>query len=262
MTQFKEKAGKDREQASVGLYAYPNLMAADILAYRATHVPVGEDQKQHLELARDIAQKFNNDFSNDDHRRRFRGRYLFSASGADHHRRRDAGHEPARRLEEDVEVGSFRSIADQHDGRRRYDRQENSEGENRYRTASERRKRLRRPSRSRKSRRHLRRPWRPARRRRARRITAASSSLHSRRCWPTLATAKVEPIGAEVAKLTPIRPRSTAFWPMVRPGRVTSRLRSWPRSRISSVSSEAERYKRRLLVGRCGASQGMAASAP
>ncbi len=63
MTQFKEKAGKDRENASVGLYAYPNLMAADILAYRATHVPVGDDQKQHLELARDIAQKFNIDFA-------------------------------------------------------------------------------------------------------------------------------------------------------------------------------------------------------
>lgn len=63
MTQFKEKAGKHRENASVGLYAYPVLMAADILAYRATHVPVGEDQKQHLELARDIAQKFNNDFA-------------------------------------------------------------------------------------------------------------------------------------------------------------------------------------------------------
>ena len=63
MTQFKEKAGKDRENASVGLYAYPMLMAADILAYRATHVPVGDDQKQHLELARDIAQKFNNDFA-------------------------------------------------------------------------------------------------------------------------------------------------------------------------------------------------------
>ena len=63
MTQFKEKAGKDRENASVGLYAYPTLMAADILVYRATHVPVGEDQKQHLELARDIAQKFNNDFA-------------------------------------------------------------------------------------------------------------------------------------------------------------------------------------------------------
>src|SRR5712692_5713425 len=63
MTQFKEKAGKDRENASVGLYAYPSLMAADILVYRATHVPVGEDQKQHLELSRDIAQKFNNDFA-------------------------------------------------------------------------------------------------------------------------------------------------------------------------------------------------------
>jgi tryptophanyl-tRNA synthetase len=62
MTQFKEKAGKDRENASIGLYAYPTLMAADILVYRATHVPVGEDQKQHLELSRDIAQKFNNDF--------------------------------------------------------------------------------------------------------------------------------------------------------------------------------------------------------
>jgi len=63
MTQFKEKAGKDRENASVGLFAYPSLMAADILVYQATHVPVGEDQKQHLELARDIAQKFNYDYS-------------------------------------------------------------------------------------------------------------------------------------------------------------------------------------------------------
>jgi tryptophanyl-tRNA synthetase len=62
MTQFKEKAGKDKEQASVGLYVYPDLMAADILAYKGTHVPVGEDQKQHLELARDIAGKFNLDF--------------------------------------------------------------------------------------------------------------------------------------------------------------------------------------------------------
>ena len=62
MTQFKEKSGKHKERASVGLYTYPVLMAADILVYHATHVPVGEDQKQHLELARDIAQKFNNDF--------------------------------------------------------------------------------------------------------------------------------------------------------------------------------------------------------
>jgi tryptophanyl-tRNA synthetase len=63
MTQFKDKAGRDRENASLGLLAYPSLMAADILVYRATHVPVGEDQKQHLELTRDIAQKFNNDFA-------------------------------------------------------------------------------------------------------------------------------------------------------------------------------------------------------
>ncbi|MDC1096143.1 tryptophan--tRNA ligase [Pelagibacteraceae bacterium] len=63
MTQFKDKAGKDKEKAGVGLYIYPNLMAADILLYKATHVPVGADQKQHLELTRDIAQKFNNDFN-------------------------------------------------------------------------------------------------------------------------------------------------------------------------------------------------------
>tara|TARA_A100001015_G_scaffold233824_1_gene265095 strand:- start:523 stop:1527 length:1005 start_codon:yes stop_codon:yes gene_type:complete len=65
MTQFKDKAGSDKEKASVGLYIYPNLMAADILLYKATHVPVGADQKQHLELSRDIAQKFNNDFKCD-----------------------------------------------------------------------------------------------------------------------------------------------------------------------------------------------------
>ena len=65
MTQFKEKAGKDKEKASIGLYSYPVLMAADILLYDTTHVPVGDDQKQHLELCRDIAQKFNNDFNAD-----------------------------------------------------------------------------------------------------------------------------------------------------------------------------------------------------
>ena len=65
MTQFKEKAGKNRENATVGLFAYPNLMAADILVYRATHVPVGEDQKQHLELTRDIAQAFNSFYEKD-----------------------------------------------------------------------------------------------------------------------------------------------------------------------------------------------------
>ena len=66
MTQFKEKAGKDKEKASVGLYSYPILMSADILLYDSTHVPVGDDQKQHLELTRDIAQKFNNDFKTSD----------------------------------------------------------------------------------------------------------------------------------------------------------------------------------------------------
>jgi len=66
MTQFKDKAGKDKENASSGLFIYPNLMAADILVYKATHVPVGDDQKQHLELTRDIAQKFNRDFNCED----------------------------------------------------------------------------------------------------------------------------------------------------------------------------------------------------
>jgi tryptophanyl-tRNA synthetase len=75
MTQFKEKSGKDRENASLGLYAYPNLMAADILLYHATQVPVGEDQKQHVELTRDIAQKFNNDYG--DSIRRHTGKDVF-----------------------------------------------------------------------------------------------------------------------------------------------------------------------------------------
>lgn len=66
MTQFKDKSGKNREGASVALFTYPVLQAADVLLYQATHVPVGEDQKQHLELARDIAQKFNNDFASED----------------------------------------------------------------------------------------------------------------------------------------------------------------------------------------------------
>ena len=88
MTQFKEKAGKDRENASVGLYVYPILMAADILAYRATHVPVGDDQKQHLELARDIAQKFNNDFKPWIEKAGPRRRRLLPAARAGHHRAR------------------------------------------------------------------------------------------------------------------------------------------------------------------------------
>ena len=118
MTQFKEKAGKDRENASVGLYAYPTLMAADILVYRATHVPVGEDQKQHLELSRDIAQKFNNDFAESIHAHGF-GDAFFPAARAADPGAGDARDVAARRHQENVEVGSLRSVAHQPDRRRR-----------------------------------------------------------------------------------------------------------------------------------------------
>ena len=104
MTQFKEKAGKDRENASVGLYVYPNLMAADILVYRATHVPVGEDQKQHLELSRDIAQKFNNDFGDSIRAHGF-GDAFFPQPEPLITGRSDAGDVVARRREKNVEVG-------------------------------------------------------------------------------------------------------------------------------------------------------------
>ena len=135
MTQFKEKAGKDRENASAGLYVYPNLMAADILLYHATHVPVGEDQKQHLELARDIAQKFNNDFAGTIARAGYDGGFFPLARAADH-RPCHAGDELARRLEEDVEVGRVRHDAHQSHRRRRRHRQEDQEGEDRSRAAS------------------------------------------------------------------------------------------------------------------------------
>ena len=146
MTQFKEKAGKDRENASAGLYVYPNLMAADILLYHATHVPVGEDQKQHLELARDIAQKVQQRFCQDHRTRRSRGRLLPAARAADH-RARHAGDELARRHQENVEVGRVRHDPHQSDRRRRYHRQENQKGQDRSGAASvrERRGSRRRP---------------------------------------------------------------------------------------------------------------------
>ena len=127
MTQFKEKAGKDRENASVGLYVYPNLMAADILVYRATHVPVGEDQKQHLELSRDIAQKFNNDFAESITRAWLR-RDLLSAARAADPGTGDAGNVAARRLEENVEVGAVGLFAHQSDRRCQRHRAENPQG--------------------------------------------------------------------------------------------------------------------------------------
>src|SRR5580692_6413227 len=138
MTQFKEKAGKDRENASVGLYAYPALMAADILVYRATHVPVGEDQKQHLELARDIAQKFNNDFG---------------ASIRAHGHPRDVA---ARRHQENVEVGCLGLFADQPDRRCGFDCAEDPQGQDRSGAAAARGEGPRAPPGSRQSGRHLR----------------------------------------------------------------------------------------------------------
>ena len=116
-------------------------MAADILAYRATHVPVGDDQKQHLELARDIAQKFNNDFRPWIERGGLRGRHLLPAARAGDHGAGDARHEPARRHQEDVEVGPLRPVAHQPDRRRRHHRQEDPEGQDRPRAASRPRRR-------------------------------------------------------------------------------------------------------------------------
>ena len=100
MTQFKEKAGKRRENASVGLFAYPNLMAADILLYKATHVPVGDDQKQHLELSRDIAQKFNTDFAQSIAEAGFEETF-FPLPEPLHRGTGDPGHVLARRQRED-----------------------------------------------------------------------------------------------------------------------------------------------------------------
>ena len=170
MTQFKEKAGKDRENASVGLYDYPVLMAADILLYRATHVPVGEDQKQHLELSRDIAQKFNNDFGDSIRSHGFDDGLFFPQP------------EPlitgpatrvmslARRHQEDVEVGFVGQFADQSDRRCRHHRAEDPQGEDRSGAAAVGGKGPRDAPRGRQSRRHLCRAVGPHQGRRARRI--------------------------------------------------------------------------------------------
>ena len=121
MTQFKDKAGKDRENASAGLYVYPNLMAADILAYHATHVPVGDDQRQHLELANDIAQKFNHDCGAD-----FFPQIepLILGPAARVMSLRDG-------TQEDVEIRCVGSEPDQPERRRRHDRAEDPPREDR-----------------------------------------------------------------------------------------------------------------------------------
>ena len=152
MTQFKEKSGKHKERASVGLYTYPVLMAADILVYKATHVPVGEDQKQHLELSRDIAQKFNNDFGAPD---------FFPLPEPVITGTGDAGDEPARRRQEDVQVRRERLFAHQSDRRCRRHRPEDPQGQDRSRAPA----------------RLARKGWRAARKRRI-----SSTSMPR---WPT-----------------------------------------------------------------------------
>ena len=188
MTQFKEKAGKDRENASVGLYVYPNLMAADILAYRATHVPVGDDQKQHLELARDIAQKFNNDFKP----------WIEKAGHADGNffpLPEPVITGPATRVmslrdgtKKMSKSDAFGSVAHQSYRRCRYHRQENPEGEDRHRAATLGAERSRRaPARRRTSSAFT--PRSPARRRlRFFPSSAGRSSPVSRRRWPRCAS--------------------------------------------------------------------------
>ena len=141
MTQFKEKAGKDRENASVGLYDYPVLMAADILLYRATHVPVGEDQKQHLELSRDIAQKFNNDFADSIRSQGANDGLFFPLPEPLDHRPGNPRDVAPRRHQENVEVGRIGQFAHQPDRRRRHHRAERSARRRPIRSRCRRRKR-------------------------------------------------------------------------------------------------------------------------
>ena len=200
MTQFKEKAGKDRENASIGLYVYPVLMAADILAYRATHVPVGDDQKQHLELARDIAQKFNVDFAETIAAEGFADGFFPQP-------------EPiisgpatrvmslARRHEEDVEVRSVGPVPHQRRGRRRDDCQEDQEGEDRSRAAAERREGLRGPPRGGEPRRDLRGAQRAKHGDRAARIRRLAV-LQFKNALADLAVEKLGPIGAEMKRIS------------------------------------------------------------
>ena len=156
MTQFKEKAGKGRENASAGLYNYPVLMAADILLYLATAVPVGDDQKQHLELTRDIAQKFNNDFAREIAAHGY-GDVLLPAARAFHSRPGDPGDEPARRDEKDVEVGPVGIRDDRAQRRRGRDRAKNPPRQDRPQPVAERDRWPRGPAGSRQPRGHFRR---------------------------------------------------------------------------------------------------------
>ena len=148
MTQFKEKSGKHKERASVGLYTYPVLMAADILVYKATHVPVGEDQRQHLELTRDIAQKFNNDFEAPDFFPLPEPVITGTAT------RVMSLRDGTKKMSKIGRVGLFAHQSDRRCGR---DRAEDPEGQDRSQSAARQREGPGRPARSGKPAQHLRR---------------------------------------------------------------------------------------------------------
>ena len=192
MTQWKDKAGKNAENASLGLFAYPALMAADILVYHATHVPVGEDQKQHLELTRDIAAKFNHDYGVDFFPLT---EPVIEGAATRVMSLRDG-------IEEDVEVRSVGHEPHQHDRRRRRDRAEDPQGEHRSRAAARRRWQGWRggPRRATSSTSTPRWPTSTpptgAGRGRRRAVSASSS-----RRWPIWRWTKLAPISAEMARL-------------------------------------------------------------
>ena len=180
------QGGQERAKAlSVGLFAYPVLQAADVLLYQATHVPVGEDQKQHIELARDIAIKFNTDFDVE----------LFIAARAVHRRRhRGAGDEPARRNGENVQVRPVGHEPDQPDRQRRRDRAEDPQGEDRPRAAARRSGAARRRGRKRRtsSASTRRSPARASSR--CSRASPARASARSSRRWPMRSIALLAPL--------------------------------------------------------------------
>ena len=189
MTQFKEKAGKDRENAPVGLFTYPVLMAADILVYQATHVPVGEDQKQHLELARDIAGSFNRRFDVE----------LFPLPEPmilGEATRVMSLRDGTKKMSQ---VGRLRAVAHQPHRRCRHDRAEDPPGQVRQHPG--RLLRSGEPARGLESADDLRGPGRPAARRGRGRCTPAPASPTFKRRLADLAVEKLAPIAAEMRRL-------------------------------------------------------------
>ena len=235
MTQFKEKAGKDREAASIGLYNYPVLMAADILLYRATHVPVGDDQTQHLELTRDIAQKFNNDFAASIAEHGM-GEAFFPLPEAADPGTGDAGDEPARRHEEDVEVRSVGIFADRADRRRRDDRAEDPQGQDRRRARCRARSRAS-PAAPRRKISSASTPRSPIRSKSdvLRRFGGGQFSPFKNALARTRRRPSSRRSAPRSCASTAIPASSMRCWPRARTGRARSPGRTWTRSRTSSA---------------------------